>query len=345
MATSTEARVGVFLFAALAVLVGFVVILGDFSFSEGKRLYVDFAYAGGLQAGAPVKVSGIKVGRVKRLALLSPGLDPAAAAPVPELGRQKKPVVRAELRLDDAAVPLLTQGARLAVGAAGVISEAYVELYPGETGAAALPEEVAVRGVDAAQIHVIALNVAGLLETLGGFTADEGEDTGFGVAAGRLLTTVNDILSPHKAELQQALVDLAASAKETRALMAELNQALGDDKLERLVVDSGATAAALKKDVPALVTQAKQGLAAMEALTREVDRGFSADEVLGIIADARRATKNLEAASNDARAMVASIKQGDGTIGGLVRDPQIYDDLKEMLRDLKRNPWKVFWRD
>jgi len=26
-------------------------------------------------------------------------------------------------------------------------------------------------------------------------------------------------------------------------------------------------------------------------------------------------------------------------------DEEIYDDVQEMLRDLKHNPWKFFWRE
>jgi len=63
------------------------------------------------------------------------------------------------------------------------------------------------------------------------------------------------------------------------------------------------------------------------------------------LADSRRAVKNLEQTSTDARLVLKTIRRGEGTIGGLVQDPQVYDDLKEMLRDLKRNPWKFLWRD
>jgi phospholipid/cholesterol/gamma-HCH transport system substrate-binding protein len=31
-------------------------------------------------------------------------------------------------------------------------------------------------------------------------------------------------------------------------------------------------------------------------------------------------------------------------VGALVMDEALYDDLQELLRDLKNNPWKFFWR-
>ena len=49
--------------------------------------------------------------------------------------------------------------------------------------------------------------------------------------------------------------------------------------------------------------------------------------------------------ATDAQALVSDIKKGKGTAGALLVENQIYDDLKEMVRDLKRNPWKFFWKE
>ena len=47
----------------------------------------------------------------------------------------------------------------------------------------------------------------------------------------------------------------------------------------------------------------------------------------------------------DAAAITQGIGTGRGTIGQLIVDQEIYDDLKEMLRDLKRHPWKMLWKE
>ena len=33
------------------------------------------------------------------------------------------------------------------------------------------------------------------------------------------------------------------------------------------------------------------------------------------------------------------------TVGALVMDEQLFDDLQELARDLKHNPWKFFWKE
>ncbi len=45
------------------------------------------------------------------------------------------------------------------------------------------------------------------------------------------------------------------------------------------------------------------------------------------------------------RSIVSHIKKGEGTVGALVMDEEIYDDVQEMVRDLKHNPWKFLWRE
>jgi phospholipid/cholesterol/gamma-HCH transport system substrate-binding protein len=47
----------------------------------------------------------------------------------------------------------------------------------------------------------------------------------------------------------------------------------------------------------------------------------------------------------DAKQIVGHMKRGEGTVGALLMDEEIYDDVQEMLRDLKHNPWKLFWRE
>ena len=48
----------------------FIFVLGNFSLRSGFTIYVDFDYIGSLQPGAPVKVSGIKVGKVEDVEFL-----------------------------------------------------------------------------------------------------------------------------------------------------------------------------------------------------------------------------------------------------------------------------------
>jgi phospholipid/cholesterol/gamma-HCH transport system substrate-binding protein len=50
-------------------------------------------------------------------------------------------------------------------------------------------------------------------------------------------------------------------------------------------------------------------------------------------------------AAKDAEVIAAHIRRGRGSVGALVMDEQLFDDLQELARDLKHNPWKFFWKE
>src|SRR5438105_14878859 len=118
-----ELKVGILILAAGAILAGFVYVLGNFSLSSGFTLYVDYDYSGSLQAGAPVKVAGIKVGKVRSVDFLGGQIDP-------KTGRRVE--VRVEAWVENRAHDSIRQDAEFFVNTAGVLGEQYLEIVPGK---------------------------------------------------------------------------------------------------------------------------------------------------------------------------------------------------------------------
>ena len=54
---ASEVKVGTLILFALAILMGFVVVMGDMTFEPTYTVYVDFENPGGLQNGAPVRLA------------------------------------------------------------------------------------------------------------------------------------------------------------------------------------------------------------------------------------------------------------------------------------------------
>jgi phospholipid/cholesterol/gamma-HCH transport system substrate-binding protein len=345
---SLEVRVGTFVLAALAVMVALIMALGDFRLTPGFEVHADFAYAGGLQEGAPVRVSGIQVGKVTGLSILDEGAEPPAASPVDRLGRTSEPLVRADLVLDREYSRLMTTDARLYIGTQGVVGESYVELQPGPSDGAAVAAGGAIRGVDAPRLHLAALQGSAVLDVLGTLVGADQELGlgGVGEALRTLIDAVGGIVSERRTELGEALGDLAATAADLRRIAAHGRAALGDgSRLESLVRDGSASAALLHQELPVLLERANASLAAVEALTSKTNDAVDAKQIEEFLVDLQKTMQHLEKAAVDAERVMSTIRRGQGTVGGLVTDPQVYDDMKEMLRDLKRNPWKLFWRD
>jgi phospholipid/cholesterol/gamma-HCH transport system substrate-binding protein len=136
------------------VLAGFIFVLGSFSLGEGYRLYVDFNFSGNLQPGAPVKVSGIKVGKVQDVQFLGGKLDEKSGRRV-----QVRAVVWVEERVKDA----IRADAEFFVNTQGVLGEQYLEIAPGTHEKPPLGEEQTVVGHDPPRTDLI---VARLYEFL-----------------------------------------------------------------------------------------------------------------------------------------------------------------------------------
>ena len=64
-----------------------------------------------------------------------------------------------------------------------------------------------------------------------------------------------------------------------------------------------------------------------------------------MMSDLAEVAKNTKGLTQDAQSIAAGVRKGKGTVGALVADEQLYDDLQELVRDLKHNPWKFFWRE
>jgi hypothetical protein len=56
-------------------------------------------------------------------------------------------------------------------------------------------------------------------------------------------------------------------------------------------------------------------------------------------------TDNVVVVSEDVRDMVARIHNGEGSIGRLLQDEEIFDDVREFVRELKRRPWRIIWKE
>ena len=150
----------------------------------------------------------------------------------------------------------------------------------------------------------------------------------------------------------------------------------GDGALHALIFDRKTTAdvklliahasqAALRLDdavghVDALLKEARDGKGAVHALFYEkkgaqavAELGDAASELSGLIRDAKSSRNgavhqlvygdasalfaNLGSAAADLKKITGSVAAGKGTLGALIEDPTVYDDLRSILGNVKRN--------
>ena len=263
------------------------------------------------------------------------------------LGRAERPHVRAVMRLERRFAPLLQEGCTFAVATTGVIGETYLEWVPAPASdAAPLSEGSVVRGVDAPRLHVMALQMQAVMQTLDSLTTSTSAPGEAGQAVATMLGTFNDIFAARKESLGQALDNASQGAADGRALLAAMRTVVGDGaSLRQLLGDTGATMATARPGLAHLLEHGDDVLSQLADLGSLARASLDPNAMSQMLQNATGSVHNLEQATADAAKLLRRIERGEGTAGGLVQDPQIYDDIKELMRDLKRHPWKVLWRN
>ncbi len=62
------------------------------------------------------------------------------------------------------------------------------------------------------------------------------------------------------------------------------------------------------------------------------------------IRKADRVIGNLEETIIHLNFIFERINKGEGTIGKLLSDEELYNEIRDLVQDIKRHPWKLFWK-
>jgi phospholipid/cholesterol/gamma-HCH transport system substrate-binding protein len=330
-----ELKVGAVLLAALGVLAGFVLLLGDVGLNRGIKVQVDYAFSGSVQPGAPVRISGVKVGRVTEMEFLGGTVKDQDGEPLQ---------VRVILHVEERARSVLRQGARFYVNTQGLIGEHYIEIVPPKEPGPPLAADVPVRGVDPPRYDMLVQRIYDFLGAISRLL-DKNEDVLADLlrAGTELARTLDGALKDNKAELADAIRSASTAAKEGAELLAKLNRSVDDKKLSGTVEDVADISARVRKDLPEALKKLSEALDGADKLSRAL-AGIDKARVDEVVTKASSAIERADKVLADAGAISSKIRSGSGSVGLLIQDDEIYDDLKELLRDLKQHPWKFVWK-
>jgi phospholipid/cholesterol/gamma-HCH transport system substrate-binding protein len=330
-----EVKVGALILAAAACALALLYGMGELSLSSGASVLVDFAHTGNVVKGAPVKLGGVVVGRVDAIELFADRRD-QRGDPLP---------VRMTINVSDATQRALRSDAAVTVSSQGPLGEPYLEVWPGsdpQTHSAMTP----IRGIDAPRIDVVSNRLAKFLDSASKVLESDPEAVSKLVNGfGGLTTTMDGVLSENRLQIRELALELAAAAKDLRLLSGVARKEFEPGGRTTALIDDAASAArTLRHDLPELSKRASTtlgGLAAVSGQFTEED----GQRLRAMIAKYQSAGERVEALSIRADKLLGRLEAGDGTLGALMKDKQAYDDLKSLLADLRKHPWKMLWKD
>ena len=335
-------RAGLFVGLAL-LLFGFVVlIIGKENrlFDRQVRYHAFFENVEGLKRDSPVWLGGLEVGRVVSISFS------------PDLGDKKIDVI---IEMSKTFAPRVRTDCVARVSGRGVLGDKAIDISLGTSEGDPIPPNGAIPSGSSGDLASLLKNGGALMDNLVASSENVRKltDTFADPEVTKNLTasiaSVRSILQGIEkgngalhaliydprgaAETHRLLTKLADVSTEAEKALEQVSLVLegartGNGALHALLYDPKAA-----KTVGALGDAAGE-LAVLLHDARTSQNGAVHQLVYG---DARNLFENLGAMSEDLRVITGKIRAGEGTLGALVVDPSVYDDLRTVLGNVKRN--------
>ncbi len=361
--SNIEVKVGLLIVVCLGLLLGFLFLLGDFRMAEAREVVVDFETSAALKEGAAVKVAGISAGRVEKIEFWGGEVDSKVERPV---------WVRVKLSLKPEIADTLRSDARFYITTVGLLGEKYVEVDPGREKQSL--GDVIKEGVPPMRIEVMGANVNAFVERANKLLKDNEQAITDTVADIRALaksartlvedgkTMLTDVNGQIKTIADKglkvldsadlALVEYTPGKGETgnvikkaidrgESVLRKVDDSIGDGaKIRAIVDDVNAITSKTRGVVDQLAPKAAGLVSRVDTL---------AEQATTLVTEARgqvdKIVSKVTGLLDDGKGMLKHLRDGHSTVGALIYDREMYDDVREMMKDLKRHPWKFLWKE
>jgi ABC-type transporter Mla subunit MlaD len=313
-------------------------------------------------------VTGVKVfKKIDKLEVL--GLEGNSEGTLLQVGVGRLKKVTVVMRISSEVLNRIRQDSEARVDSMGLLGDKTIDISIGSQALPPLRDGDTVRSAVAVDFNTALADAQHILDNvvvstdelrklLAGFTAAGGEEAL--VAAVRSIQDIADeiqngqgllhqlVFDPKSgAQYQDIVAEVKSSTEKLDSNLAHLDQLLGEvktgDGLLHAVIygDDGDQAV---KEAQLALAEAKQLLndvrtkrGVVHNLIYDEDRGEFVTNLNTASADVKIAAADAQKVVDDVKTLVADVKAGKGTIGALLVDPTVYEDLKVLLGNARRN--------
>ncbi len=336
----SDIKVGAFVLFGLVLAALVIFLIGDARrvFERAQKYHLAFEDIAGLKKGAPVQMGGLMIGHVETIDYSKDSADPRiyvtidiVAGAAPRLRTDSVATIVNKGFLGDKML-MLTRGASSDVVPSGgtVKTEEPADFMKalGQIGGEAEATMGDVKRVASAladeKLHAdLRAGVKKVDRLLGEVVDGQGYPHRFlsdPEEAKRISRTI-DNLDKTTAELALALRDVRQITEQVKT---------GPGFAHDLIYGEG-----VSKPLGQLGSAAEEVSLSMREL--RTGSGFAHDVLFGGKGVPGDALSNVTAMTADLREIVKGIKQGKGTLGALLVDPSVYEDVKRLIGNVERN--------
>lgn len=334
---ATELRVGIFVVIALVIGGSLAFVLGNQRnvFRSKIQYKAVFENVGGLREGSPVRIAGVDVGTVELVELREDGK------------------IHVTLGVIEDAAPLVRTDSVASIGNKGLLGDKLIDvtsgrgpvLPPGGTIPSETPVDLAQymskAGAILEEVEGTVANLRRATEPLGEEEfANDLKSTMHNLAEVTRMAAEEDGTVRRLFEDRQLADDIQGTVRNTREATAELSRT---SRSVRAIVDEVRNGDGTAHEIiygqegRRLVTNLADATGEMATLMRDVREGDGMLHDVIYEQEGEELVDNLTQMSADLRVIIADVRAGRGTIGGLLADPTIYEDVKRLVGDLQRN--------
>lgn len=335
--------VGAFVTGACVLLLASIVLLGRSQslFRHKTQLHASFENTSGLVVGAPVRLAGVDVGVVESIRFSA---DPHVKTVHVTLGVESRYLDRVR---EDSIARLSSKG---------LLGDTIIDITVGSVEARPLANGATLQAEESVGLNEVVTSMQSTMEGLRTVanTVDE-----------RVRATFSDELAGDVQRLARSAANMANSiehgpgvlhallydprlARDVTLSVADARRIVhgGADAIERLdnvvaAVEHGPGTLhqlVYGEDLSKLVSESERAVGGLNDIIGRIEHGRGlAHSLVYADEDQRNLVENLTELSRILRQLGQEMQQGKGTIGALVKDPSVYEDLKTILGNVKRN--------
>jgi phospholipid/cholesterol/gamma-HCH transport system substrate-binding protein len=312
-----QARVGIVVISALILTAILIVLFGDVPsmFHSGKIIRVRFINAPGVAKGTPVRKSGILVGRVSKVEFI-----------------KNSPDVLVTLNLH--AGTQIYENEICKINNSSLLGDAFIEFVPGiKTAQKLIPNGAEIKGLSSRNpLEMLSGLENDLQRTLHSLSSASDQ-------FGKLGQQLNKMVTDQDEEQFHRIINKSEQTLDSiHTTMNKVNHILGDEAMQDK----------LKKgldEIPEIVEQTRDTLTEIQIAVRHADRNLQNLEGLtgplgehgaDIVNRLDSSLEQFDDVMNQFHIFTNRLNSQDGTIGQLMNNPSLYNNLNRAALNIER---------
>lgn len=314
-------RVGLFVIIALAILITIVYLLGGEQnyFEKSYTLRTSFKNTAGLIKGAAVRLSGVRIGAVTDLGFAT---DPVGDK-----------VINVTMLVNKEGMSRLNPDSKATIKTEGLLGDKFIEILPGqEPPLTALPDTLTIQSQTPIEFASIIGQSGDLITNIISISKSLDKIVK-GIGEGKNLENINQTIASVKASSEALQKNMEAIAQGDGILHTMIygpKDSSGKKLDENTLIRLNKTVSKLDT----LLNQINTGDGAIHALIYDEKLTQEVDTTLSNLSLTSVELKETMANFNEISEM---LRGGEGTLGALIIDPSIYDNLKGILGEAERS--------